>query len=133
MLDFLKTRAFEKKVVSTVVNYLTELHGKEAGGECAGMFATAILKSKEVGDFPQDFLERLRKDGFSIDDAALSYLDASVSVIKKVLKSESSPDIELVVSRMEKAIDDFFLMKRTRVVPRNGSAGPKMAEFSADS
>ncbi len=78
-------------------------------------------------------MDRFRKSGFTVDDAATAFYDASITAIKNLAKNlDQHPDVELVVKNMEVALDQMFLANPGMVVPRNGSAGPMMSDFTKD-
>lgn len=99
------------------------------------MFAMAILKAQEFDDMPRDLLTSFRNAGLSVTEAAVAYLDASVTACKRVRgkAGQSSPDIDAAIAGMEEGIDHMFLAKpSTRIVPRNGKVGATLDIFGTD-
>ena len=135
MFDRLRGKFYDKQVLEIIEQELVSLLGKKRGEECTGMFAMAILKAQEFDRLPTDMLSTFRKEGLSVREAAMAYLDASVTAIKRVLHKagRSSADIDAVISGMESAIDHLFLTGPSmRILPRNGSAGENLADFGED-
>lgn len=129
MLNFFRGRIFGGKVLKALEANLRSILGDTDAEECLGAFATVTLNS----DIPKDFVENMRLRGFSVNDTALAYFDASVTALKKVQPSTGfDPDVDALLRRMERAIDHMFLDFKGMIVPRNGTAGPKMAEFTKE-
>ena len=99
---------------------------KKDGGEATGAFATTALKS-DIGPY---FLERLRRSGLSVTDAAIAYFDAAITAMKKASPAKADGDLTRLLSNMEMGLDRMFLANPGKVVPRNGKAGPRLAEFT---
>jgi hypothetical protein len=133
MIDYFKRRKFEHLVLRTVERRLMEIHGEAMGGECMGFFATSILKAQEVGDIPADLTNRFRKNGFSVQEAALALFDTSITSLKTLTSSvEVGEDVARVMLAMDQAVDRICLDDPGMVVPVNGTAGPMMANFTKD-
>ena len=128
MLGFIKARIYREKVFKRMETQLTSALGEDHGQEAFSAFATIILNS----DIPKDLLEQLRKRKFTVEDAAVAYFDASISAMKKVLPKPASQDVTDMMARMETGLDKMFLDCPGMVVPRNGSAGPMMADFTKE-
>jgi hypothetical protein len=133
MISFLKRRVYERDVLRRIENDLMEIHGRELGGECLGMFATTILKAQELDGFPKDYANQLRERGVSEPDAALAMLDASITALKRMTSGvDLGDEITRVVEAMEGAVDKIFARNQGMIVPRNGKFGPMMDGFAKD-
>jgi len=133
MIDHFKRRRFEHGVLQRVEQDLLEIHGRELGGDCIGFFVTGIQKAQELDGFPKDYVDQLRKRGVAEPDAALAFLDASVTALKRLLDGkDGTEDVERIIAAMENAIDNIFLRNQGMIVPRNGTAGPMMDGFATD-
>jgi hypothetical protein len=131
MIDWFNKRKFEQNVVDTVQRRLIEVHGDEVGNECAGFFATGILQAQEFGELPLDLADRYRRDGFSVDEAALAMFDVSITMIKKFApNARKDAEVSRILAAMEDAVDHIFLAKPGRIVPLNGTAGPAMEPWT---
>jgi hypothetical protein len=131
MIDWMKKRKFEQDVVDTVLSRLVECHGEHLGGECAGFFATGILKAQEYGELPLDLADRYRRDGFTVDEVALAMFDVSISMIKRFgPNAQKNADVGRTLAAIEDAVDHMFLAKPGRIVPLNGTAGPAMEPWT---
>ncbi len=133
MLDRFRGKLYNKRALDLIETGLTSALGEERGHECLGMFAAAISKAQEYGEVPVDLTEQFRKGGLTVQEAALSCLDASITAVKRLLaQTGSSADIDAVVADMEAGIDHMFLANPGRILPRNGNAGPTMEQFTSD-
>ena len=133
MFDRIKGKRFERRVVDTIERELIALLGKERGEASVGLFAHAISKAQEFDDMPRDLMAQLRKTGLNIDEAAVAYLDASVTACKRTRKRAGrlSAELEAIISDMESGIDHMFLAKPSaRILPRNGKVGDSLSEFA---
>jgi hypothetical protein len=128
MIGFIKTRMFRGKVLLRLERQLIAILGKKDGEEALGAFATTILNS----DIPKEFLEQLRLRNVTVEDASLAYFDASITAMKRVLPESVDPEVLRLIERMELGLDKMFLSNPGLVVPRNGSAGPMMADFTKE-
>ncbi|WP_174278933.1 hypothetical protein [Sphingomonas bacterium] len=129
MFEFLRARSFRLKVLRHIEQQMLLHLGREDGGEAVGAFATAAHKS-DIGPF---FLERLRRSGLTATDAATAYFDAAITSIIRVLPQNADDDLKRLLGNMEAGLDRMFLGNPGMVVPRNGKAGPSLAEFTDES
>ena len=133
MIEHFKRRRFEKAVLRKVESDLIEFHGQELGGECLGFCVTGILKAREIDGFPENYIDQLRKRGFTEADAALGFLDSSITALKRLLPPEGlSGDVARIIGAMERAVDHVFAANQGMLVPRNGAFGPMMDGFAKD-
>ena len=93
-----------------------------------GAFATAALNS----DIPKDFCETLRRNGLDVHDAAVSYFDATITAIKRGTPHNVSNDVAGLIATMEVGLDRMFLSRPGLLIPRNGSVGASMTDFTMD-
>jgi hypothetical protein len=131
MIGSYQKRKFEADVLETFEKRLLEIHGLEFGGECAGCCATVILNAREYGQIPEDLIDEYRKSGLSVDEAALAFVDLSISLMKRFAPNAlEEPEVIRVLEGLEKAVDKMFLDKPGMIVPENGTAGPLMHPFT---
>ncbi len=135
MFDLIRGKIFEKKVVDKIQLELISLLGKERGEASFGLFAIAITKAQDHDHMPRDMIRRLRKSGLNVNDAAISYLDASVTACKRTRNKGGnfSADLDAIVADMERGIDHMFLANPSvKILPRNGHVGDSMSEFASE-
>ncbi|HEU4961757.1 MAG TPA: hypothetical protein VFT56_15300 [Sphingomonas sp.] len=128
MFDALKDRAYQRQVIEYLESQMAEHLGAEVGAECVSACAAAALNS----DMPDDLVAQFRQQGLSVSDGAVAFFDASITAIKRVLPAQPSEDLAALLKNMEVGLDRMFLANPNLVVPRNGTAGPMMADFTTD-
>ena len=131
MIGWYQKRKFESDILETFQRRLVEIHGSDFGGECAGCCATVILNARDYGEIPPDLIDEYRKSGLSVEEAALAFVDLSITLMKRFAPNAlEDPDVIRVVQGLEKAVDKMFLDRPGMIVPENGTAGPMMHPFT---
>ena len=128
-----KRKKFEKAVDEEIIVALMTHLEREDAVEAYKAFRTTVQRSEQMNRMPSDLVEKFRKAGLSAHEAAMSHLDASVTEVKAwAVEVGMRPEIQKVVALIENCIDKMFLAQPTSIVPRNGSVGPELSEFTSD-
>lgn len=133
MLRFFKKLTFEDKVRSRIANSFKRDVGNDVGATLFYVFEAMVERAQNEAGMPQDFLQQIENSGMSDNAGAIALLDASITGAKKLISAGLAPeDLNSTVFVMERTLDRLFLDHPSEVVPRNGTAGPSMNDFTQD-
>jgi hypothetical protein len=68
---------------------------------------------------PKAIFKQYRKIGFSVDEAAISVIDGTVSALKEAAKRHDAEEAGRPIALLEALIDSAVRLP-TRILPRNG-------------
>lgn len=126
---FFRDSRYAKKVINRVYTLLSEFLDGTDRVECAVFFRTFDeFAGENLQIDAKAICKAYRKHGLSIDDAALSYIDGTVSAIKKLPSYGSKKPLNKAVEQLETVIDGVMLKRPGRIAPRNGRFGDAMED-----
>lgn len=131
MLSWLAEKSYARQVRNKIYSELSDLHGPSVARDCELVAEQAVRTAQKLDGFPRDMLSRYRRAGLSVSDAALAYLDSSVTAIKRLsLCIERPASVHEALAHMEPALDRMFLKNPGKIVPNNGSMAEHLSDFT---
>jgi hypothetical protein len=118
---FFSSRVYGNRAIFRVEKLVGEFLKDEDFRTCMEVFATvnSTLSEEKALDVKAIF-RTYRKSGLSIDDAALSFLDGTITTLKKLAARRPSPESDRAISLMESVVDGVMFKRPGRILPRNG-------------
>jgi len=135
---FFLNRIYGNRVVLRVQAIISSVLQTPESDECIATFG--VVNASLIGSGQLNLkktIQAYRKAGLSIDEAALSMIDGTVTTLKDLISSkprEECNDIVRLITMLERVLDEvvYFRMAGGRVAPRNGAFSELSKEYGQD-